>query len=86
MIPAKGEEAEVTPVMTQVSEVTVQLSAKVGSVVKNEALHTPASEFLEMAAGQVVKVGGTSSFTAVVITADELLESTGSDVTDVIDA
>ena len=64
LIPVAGEEAVVTPVIAQVSAVTVQLSLVVGFGITIVALHAPASEFIEMPAGQLM----TGSWLSVMIT------------------
>jgi hypothetical protein len=65
LIPVAGEEPVVAPVITHVSWVTVQLSAKVAFGTAIVAVHKPGSVFLTMFAGQVT-VGGCASTTVTV--------------------
>ena len=54
LMPAAGELATVAPVIVQVRAVTEQLSAVTALGTITEALHTPASSFCAIAAGQVI--------------------------------
>ena len=65
LIPVAGEFPVVAPVITQVSVVTLQLSAVVGLVVFTDAVHNPAAVFTLTFEGQVM-VGACVSVTVTV--------------------